>query len=103
MRNSLYRYTKKQIKQAFPGYKKIQVGATIKEVVATRTERVGRQIGFQIFEDKRTIYETLPLIKFKRVCIHNRLLYQDQEIHQIYVAVDQQKKTVYWNFELIKD
>ncbi|MDT3426673.1 hypothetical protein J2Z22_002207 [Paenibacillus forsythiae] len=46
MRGSLFRYTKKQIKQAFSGYKKIQVGATIKEVTLTRTKRVGRQIGF---------------------------------------------------------
>lgn len=103
MRSSLYRYTKKQIKQAFPGYKKIQVAATIKEITVDRVIRVGRQIGFQLFEDKKITQETLPLIKFKQVCIHNRLIYQDQEIHQIYVAIDQQKKRVYWNFELIKN
>jgi len=103
VRNSLYRYTKKKIKQAFPRYKRVQIGATIKEVSVKRTEMVGRQIGFQFFEGKRIAHELIPMIKFEQVCIHNRILYQDQEIHQIYVAVDQQKKTVYWNFELIKD
>lgn len=36
MDKELYRYTKKLIKQAFPKYKRIQVGATLTEVLIER-------------------------------------------------------------------
>jgi hypothetical protein len=84
MDQQLYKYTVKQINQAFPKYKKVQVGATIKNVEIKDGE----------------VIKTIPMVNFKKV--YNSRYGIIEDLHQLYVAVDQLKNTVYWNFELIK-
>ncbi|KAF6565281.1 hypothetical protein G9G63_08965 [Paenibacillus sp. EKM202P] len=83
MDKDLYRYTKKLIKQAFPKYKRIQVGATLTEVLI----------------DRGASYTKIPLVKFTVVCNSYGLFTTNN--HQINVAVDQLTNRVYWNFERI--
>ncbi|MNW52680.1 hypothetical protein D3C74_302070 [compost metagenome] len=97
MDKQLYKYANKQIKQSFSKYKRIQVGATIKEVLVQRKKRVGRCIGFQMFSDCIIAEEKLTMIPFKRV--YNVFYGIRMDVHQLYVAVDQRTNTVYWNFE----
>lgn len=82
MDKELYRYTKKLIKQAFPKYKRIQVGATLTEVLIERSDSYTKKI---------------PLVKFTVVCNSYGLFTTNR--HQINVAVDQLTNRVYWNFE----
>lgn len=98
MEKSLYKYAKKSIKQAFPKYKRVQVGATLKTVEVTRKRKVIRYIGFDTYDDVVLVQEHIPIIKFKKICMSVFGLYE-KDVHQLYVAVDQKAKTVYWNFE----
>ena len=91
MNKKLYKYSKTLIKQAFPKYKKVQVGATIKEVILYKRKRVGRCIGTQIFDSFREEKEVISMKEFVKVYNENH--------HQLYVAVDQRTNTVYWNYE----
>lgn len=98
MEKSLYKYAKKSIKQAFPKYKRIQVGATLKTVEVTRKRKVVRFIGLETYDDVVSEHEQIPMIKFKKIWLDYFGLFQ-KDVHQLYVAVDQTTKTVYWNFE----
>jgi len=98
MNRALYKYAKKSIKQAFPKYKRVQIGATLKTVEVTRKKNVFRDVGWQTYHDIVTVNEVLPLVEFKKVCMNVLGLFQE-DTHQLYVAVDQKTKTVYWNFE----
>ncbi|MGG1652238.1 hypothetical protein ABHN03_03820 [Paenibacillus sp. NRS-1775] len=81
MDKKLYKYTKQLIKQSFPKYKRIQVGATLTEVLVERGSG----------------YLKLPLTKFKTVYTSWSCFTTDR--HQVYVAIDQLTNKMYWNFE----
>lgn len=97
MDKGLYKFSKQLIKQAFPKYKKIQVGATIKEVEIYRKKNIGRFVGTQLFNSSEAVKEIIPMEKFTKV--YNQILLSKTDLHQLYVAVDQRTNTVYWNFE----
>lgn len=96
MKDSLYKYTKKLIKQSYPKYKKVQAGATLKEIIVQRKRKVGRCIGINTYYHYEYYEERIPMVKFTEVCT---IGYMRSDEHNINVAVDQRNKTVYWNFE----
>jgi hypothetical protein len=91
---------KKEIKQAFPKYRRIQAGATIKLILVKRKRKVHAPFGLNAYSYTEKYEEKLLMVVFKKVCRSNCGLY-DSDVHQVYVAVDQQNKTVYWNYERI--
>lgn len=103
MEGALYRYTKKLMKQNFPSYKRIQVAATLKEVIVTRKKKRGIYIGTNLYEDTTTEERVLPLVIFRDVFLTYSYTPTKHDLHRIYVAVDQRTKTVYWNFEKLNN
>jgi hypothetical protein len=99
MKKSLYKHTKYLMKQAFPKYKRIQAGATLKEISIQSKRRVGRSIGVQTYYHYEYYEERIPMVKFTDVYL--KFYSVKHDIHSIYVAVDQHNKTVYWNYEMI--
>jgi hypothetical protein len=95
-KKSLYKYTKKLIKQSYPKYKRIQAGATLKEIIVRRKRKVGRCIGINTYYHYEHYEERIPMVKLTEVYFN---WYLRSNEHIIYVAIDQQNKTVYWNFE----
>lgn len=81
MNKKLYKYTKQLIKQSFPKYKRIQAGATLTEVIIERGSG----------------HEKISLNKFSIVQISDG--YITKEKYQIYVAIDQSRNIMYWNFK----
>jgi hypothetical protein len=100
----VYSHMKTIMKRDFPNYKRIQIGATLTEIEVVQKKLITR---YKVFGIKvKSVYsynkKIIPLVEFtivfsllSGICQRNR--------NQIYVAVDESNKTVYWNYASLPD
>ena len=96
-------FMKETMKTDFPRYKIIQLGATIKEVSTINREVISEKKWFGITIKREYKYNrvVIPFDEFY-ITYFNRcsgLLQTDRR--QMYIAIDEPNKTVYWNYEVL--
>lgn len=99
----IYEHMKEAMRRDFPRYKRIQVAATVNEVDVVQRKVTSEMRVFGVILHREFDYEkkTIPLKEF--TVAYRRLYISKLDRKQMYVAVDEPNKTVYWNYVSLED
>jgi hypothetical protein len=99
----IHQHMKQIMKRDFPGYKRIQVAATLNKIEILQKTVISEKRIFGILFNRKFEYEKKTIFLEEFTIAYNCHYIIKRNRNQMFVAIDESNKTVYWNYMSLPD